>query len=192
LSALVLHDKFFHSSSPVPPVPLAQCSSQEVIPEVLLLFMSQVFLKQNKILLWVAEMNIICNRSKLFSYCQMQGCWSWFHQDLSFLLHILYIHSLRSLPELLGARAPLMFSEFSVPSWREKVPDILMTEFKAESKNGWGWQGPLGPSAPTPIPAETSTDGCPGPRPGRFWRFPRRRLYDVCQSSSPTLHRSAA
>ena len=35
-----------------------------------------------------------------------------------------------------------------------------------ESQHGWGRQGPLGPSGPSPTPAGPPRAGCPGPQPG--------------------------
>jgi len=62
-----------------------------------------------------------------------------------------------------------------------------------EPHHGWGWQGPLGPSAPAPAPAGTPRAGCPGPHPGGSGRSPRRRshsLWAAC-ASAPSLHSTA-
>ena len=46
-----------------------------------------------------------------------------------------------------------------------------------ESHNGWGWQGSLGPSGPTPAPALRA--GGPGPYLRDIWRSPRRRFHSL-------------
>lgn len=50
----------------------------------------------------------------------------------------------------------------------------LKLKFLSLSQNGWGWQGPLGPSVPTLAQAGTPRVGCQGTHPSSFWRSPRR------------------
>ena len=51
-----------------------------------------------------------------------------------------------------------------------------------ESQNGWGWQGPLEPSGPTPAQEGPPRGGCPGTYssdlcPSSFWASLRKRLH---------------
>lgn len=48
----------------------------------------------------------------------------------------------------------------------------------AGPQNGWGWTAQAGPS---------HRAGCTGPRPGSFWRCPRRTAHSLCVACATAL-----
>ena len=65
---------------------------------------------------------------------------------------------------------------------------LVFSKQSTELQNGWGWNGPLGPSPPINAPAGTLSAGCSEPCPGGFWRSPWRRLHSLYGKPVPVLH----
>lgn len=92
------------------------------------------------------------------------------------------------LPSGTGNWAPMKITRNRPICFMLFYPSFPRTErYFRDSQHGWGWQGPLGPPAPTSASAEPSRARWPGPHPSCFWKSSRRRIHSLSGEPVPVL-----